>query len=224
VHFSLRAGWVNWIQHCNPHVISTAPGPAESLATRRATYARGCPRFASHGSHKPVPYRHPQCPDLSGQFGRMMHVISTRGTLSLFWPTRFPGCLAKINELGIPPISIADRSALGSCPRPPSLRAKLALKPRRLPAIGADNKASAHPVGFQNSAASLDLGIYAARWYSLRRPPRTGRRLGEIGDRMVGPGRGGGRDHGGVGARCSGPRTRPSRHAGGVRRRSASGL
>jgi hypothetical protein len=33
------------------------------------------------------------------------------------------------------------------------------------------------PVGFQNSAIGLDLGFYAARSYSLRRPPRTGRRL-----------------------------------------------
>ena len=32
------------------------------------------------------------------------------------------------------------------------------------------------PVGFQNSAAGLDLGFYAARSYSLMRPPRTGRR------------------------------------------------
>jgi hypothetical protein len=32
-------------------------------------------------------------------------------------------------------------------------------------------------VGFQNSATSLDLGFYAARSYSLMRPPRTGRRL-----------------------------------------------
>jgi hypothetical protein len=31
-------------------------------------------------------------------------------------------------------------------------------------------------VGFQNSATGLDLGFYAARSYSLRRPPRTGRR------------------------------------------------
>ena len=30
--------------------------------------------------------------------------------------------------------------------------------------------------GFQNSAAGPDLGSYAARSYSLRRPPRTGRR------------------------------------------------
>ena len=32
------------------------------------------------------------------------------------------------------------------------------------------------PVGFQNSATSLDLGFYATRSYSLMRPPRTGRR------------------------------------------------
>jgi hypothetical protein len=33
------------------------------------------------------------------------------------------------------------------------------------------------PVGFQNSATVVDLGFYAARSYSLRRPPSTGRRL-----------------------------------------------
>ncbi len=33
------------------------------------------------------------------------------------------------------------------------------------------------PVGFQNSATGLDLGFYATRSYSLRRPPRMGRRL-----------------------------------------------
>ena len=33
------------------------------------------------------------------------------------------------------------------------------------------------PVGFQNSASGLDLVFYAARSYSLRRPPRTARRL-----------------------------------------------
>src|ERR1019366_1695194 len=33
------------------------------------------------------------------------------------------------------------------------------------------------PCGFQNSSTGLDLGFYAARSYSLRRPPRTGRRL-----------------------------------------------
>src|SRR5258707_4980054 len=33
------------------------------------------------------------------------------------------------------------------------------------------------PAGFQNPAAGLDLGFYAACSYSLMRPPRTGRRL-----------------------------------------------
>ena len=37
--------------------------------------------------------------------------------------------------------------------------------------------ASADPAGFQKSAMSLDLVFYAARSYSLMRPPRTGRRL-----------------------------------------------
>jgi hypothetical protein len=31
------------------------------------------------------------------------------------------------------------------------------------------------PAGFQNSATGADLGFYAARSYSLMRPPRTGR-------------------------------------------------
>jgi tetratricopeptide (TPR) repeat protein len=35
---------------------------------------------------------------------------------------------------------------------------------------------AAEPVGFQNSAAGPELGFYAARSYSLMRPPRTGRR------------------------------------------------
>jgi hypothetical protein len=35
---------------------------------------------------------------------------------------------------------------------------------------------AANPVGFQNSAAGPDLRFYAARSYSLMRPPRTGRR------------------------------------------------
>jgi hypothetical protein len=30
------------------------------------------------------------------------------------------------------------------------------------------------PVGCQNAATDRDLGFYAARWYSLMRPPRTG--------------------------------------------------
>jgi len=36
---------------------------------------------------------------------------------------------------------------------------------------------SAAPAGFQNSAIGPELGFYAARSYSLMRPPRTGRRL-----------------------------------------------
>lgn len=32
------------------------------------------------------------------------------------------------------------------------------------------------PVEFQNSATAPDLAFYAARWYSLMRPPRTVRR------------------------------------------------
>jgi hypothetical protein len=49
------------------------------------------------------------------------------------------------------------------------------------------------PVGFQNSDTGLDLGFYAARSYSLMRPPRTGLALdpltGEVSDGVVGPGR-----------------------------------
>jgi len=48
-------------------------------------------------------------------------------------------------------------------------------------------------VGFRNSAIGPDLGIYAARLYSLMRPPRTGPALdlllGEVSDRVVGSGR-----------------------------------
>jgi hypothetical protein len=41
------------------------------------------------------------------------------------------------------------------------------------------------PVGFQNSAADPELGFYAARSYSLMRPPRTGRRLIRSWERSV---------------------------------------
>jgi hypothetical protein len=47
-------------------------------------------------------------------------------------------------------------------------------------------------VGFQNPATRLDLVFYAARSYSLMRPPGTGRRLirfWEVGDGAVRPGR-----------------------------------
>jgi hypothetical protein len=43
----------------------------------------------------------------------------------------------------------------------------------------------ANPVGFQNSATRLDLGFYAARSYSLRRPARTGLRLIRFWDRSA---------------------------------------
>ena len=41
----------------------------------------------------------------------------------------------------------------------------------------AASEVSPVPVGFQNSATGPELGFYAARSYSLMRPPRTGRRL-----------------------------------------------
>ena len=41
---------------------------------------------------------------------------------------------------------------------------------------GVDEDQRAKLVGFQNSATGPDLGFYAARSYSLMRPPRTGRR------------------------------------------------
>ena len=49
------------------------------------------------------------------------------------------------------------------------------------------------PVGFQVSATGLDLGFYAARSYSLMRPPRTGRRVISSWERSTGgwSGRGG---------------------------------
>ena len=51
-----------------------------------------------------------------------------------------------------------------------------ALKPGARHAITRPKQTVA-PVGFQNSATGPDLGFYAARSYSLMRPPRTGRRL-----------------------------------------------
>jgi hypothetical protein len=41
------------------------------------------------------------------------------------------------------------------------------------------------PVGFQNSVIGPDLGFYAARSYSLMRPPRTGRRLIRLQERSA---------------------------------------
>ena len=52
--------------------------------------------------------------------------------------------------------------------------------PARRPNAGLSRPRSADsicPVGFQNSATAIDLGFYAARSYSLMKPPRTGRRL-----------------------------------------------
>ena len=43
----------------------------------------------------------------------------------------------------------------------------------------------AEPVRFQNSAIASDLGFYAARSYSLMRPPRTGRRWTRFRDRSA---------------------------------------
>jgi hypothetical protein len=40
-------------------------------------------------------------------------------------------------------------------------------------------------VGFQNSATGPGLGFYAARSYSLMRPPRTGRRWMHFRDRFA---------------------------------------
>jgi len=44
-------------------------------------------------------------------------------------------------------------------------------------------------VGFQNSATGLELGVYAARSYSLIRPPRTGLRLIRSWERSAAGGR-----------------------------------
>jgi hypothetical protein len=41
-------------------------------------------------------------------------------------------------------------------------------------------------VGFQNSVTGLDLGFYAARSYSLMRPPRMGWRLSRSWERSAG--------------------------------------
>ena len=74
---------------------------------------------------------------------------------------------------------------------------------RPAPGIEAETRASLEagsaawwllePARFQNSAIGPDLGFYAARSYSLMRPPRTGRRwirfLGEIREGVIGSGR-----------------------------------
>ena len=83
--------------------------------------------------------------------------IRSRRTASAAWPARYtqgarPGAFADLPRGPVPVVSSRWP------PRSP--------KPWR-----------PNPVGFQNSATGLDLGFYAARSYSLMRPPRTGRRL-----------------------------------------------
>ena len=59
--------------------------------------------------------------------------------------------------------------------------------------IHGDDDRRREAVGFQNSATNPDLGVYAARSYSLMRPPRTGRRWIRSWERSAGgwSGRGG---------------------------------
>jgi integrase len=76
------------------------------------------------------------------------------------------------------------------------------------------------PVGCQNCAAGCDLGFQAARSYSLRRPPRTGRRLTRSWERSATGWSGRVAEAGARGAvfaRCSVGYIRPSRCAGVVR-------
>ena len=49
-------------------------------------------------------------------------------------------------------------------------------KVQRAIPLTSDSADPAVACGFHNSATSPDLGFYAVRSYSLRRPPRTGRR------------------------------------------------
>jgi hypothetical protein len=76
--------------------------------------------------------------------------------------------LWEIEEIrGAGPGTFLDLRRADERPGPVRLTVLAALEPSLTP----------EPVGFQNSATGLDLGFYAARSYSLRRPPRTGRRL-----------------------------------------------
>ena len=87
----------------------------------------------------------------------------------------------------------------GHCGADPDLGAgdlQLALEPQSQHRLLMILSTRVDPVGFQNSATSLDLGFYAARSYSLMRPLRTGRRLIRFRDMSgwggrAGPGRGG---------------------------------
>jgi hypothetical protein len=62
--------------------------------------------------------------------------------------------------------------------RPDHLRSacEASLRQLRLDRIDLYQLHTPDPAGFQKSATSPDLGLYAARSYSLMRPPRTGRR------------------------------------------------
>ena len=77
--------------------------------------------------------------------------------------TRAPGLATDLAFVGSPGVSVQ--------PRQPARGARRA-RVRR----GGQQRPGG-PVGFQNWATGLDLGFYAARSYSLRRPPRTDRRL-----------------------------------------------
>ena len=57
--------------------------------------------------------------------------------------------------------------------RPPAV----AVARGRLAATGIDGEAAGMPVGYGNAVTASELGIYAARSYSLIKPPRTARRL-----------------------------------------------
>jgi hypothetical protein len=73
------------------------------------------------------------------------------------------------------PAPLGAGSAAGVLPHLAPAEADRALPDR--PSFLIFRHVSSGAVGFQNSATGLDLGFYAARSYSLRRPPRTGRRL-----------------------------------------------
>jgi predicted Mrr-cat superfamily restriction endonuclease len=112
-----------------------------------------------------------------------------------------------VTWLGVFPregLSAAGTNTLGAIQtifRPTAVEAELraliaGLSPIAHPAVGEQETASAglgDRVGFQNSATSPDLGFYAARSYSLIRPPRTGRCLIRSWERSATgwPGRGG---------------------------------
>jgi hypothetical protein len=84
------------------------------------------------------------------------------------WPHLAPHSRASLADA----LATVTPALTSPASRPPSRRLQ-----REALYQHAFNPARRTPVGFQNSATTLDLGLYAARSYSLRRPPRTGRRL-----------------------------------------------